>query len=311
MKKILFLAACVAAMSSCSNEESAAPEIAQGDQVVSFVAGAGFTRSGIDAAAMKSYWSANDSIAIIRASDDKQAPASKFKSTAAEGDQTAVFTGSINADEKGYIAIHPYIGGGAWGTASIGLTKVQHPTATSLDPKCDILWAKSEGYTLHFQRKVATINLILKNAPASIGGEAVTSVNFASTTGGFTGGYTSMSLADGTITPNDYSAMGFGEPVYKEIEAQYSAENAYVIDGTKNTMLAAYASEIEAGSTITITVKTAHFNIVKTATVENAIKLEANKVTTFNVDLSSAKATVGGTDASDIDDPTDGGSYDI
>ena len=321
MKKSFLLAAvAVAALSSCTNEATVATPkaAAPAEQTLTFTATSdAATRSGIDAAAMKSFWSAKDAIAVFRASvTNGMNTAKKFTCNAAEGDATTTFTGSIAPDETGYTAVHPYIGGG-WGTvASISVTQQQSPVAGSLDSNCDILWCKSEGFTLKFKRMVAVVNIILKNAPETIQGEKVKKLTFESTTGGFTGGYTSIDVTDGTVNPQDYSSYGEMYAIYainKNIIANYTDETGYVINGEANTMLASYPTTIEAGSTLTITAQTDHYTMTKTATVGEApIELVANKVVTFNVDLSTSTSTVvSSLDEAGTEDPNDGGQYDI
>lgn len=244
------------------------------------------TRTEMDG--VKPYWSVGDAIGV----SDGTSSNYKFTTAITARAATASFTGTTAVSSALY-AYYPYTANGvnAQG-AMVDIPSTQKPAVSSFDGSADVMVAKqfsvdSESTTvenLEFKRLGAIIKLVLKDTDLIMGGGQhpdIVSVTAESNLAGRV--YVDMvNQKLGDLFENES----------KTVVADYTSSAKYEIDGSNATYFIVCPQTIEAGTTLTVSASTEGYAIEKIITVpDGGITLEAGKITTINVSLSSDHVT--------------------
>ena len=177
-------------------------------------------------------------------------------------------------------------------TIPMEIPTTQHPTAGSFDSRADVLIAKPitenvsgfDGQKAQFARVTGILRVILRVEGTELQELALENLTLSvdqSPEGGLTG------IADLNIT----QSMGFtalsGNPT-KEVTAQYSAENQFILNSTDGTILCVYPQTLPAGTQLTIAGNTAYKTFRKTITLQKPIEIVKGKFTTLGIKLDAS-----------------------
>ena len=233
-------------------------------------------------------WSASDKVGFINGSDGVN-----VESTTAviDGEGKATFTGTVPSAGT-YYAYYPYFADGSYDPDAEGVTvrlqNNQYPTATSFDPKADLM--VSTGFaatgstdtpsTIEFKRLGAFIRVqfVDKTTGTVLSGEHASLVSIEHSDNKICGRL-KISGTNGLVDPNSG---------YKKVSAHYegdafelTADGKYAFFGVKPVTLAT-------GTTLTITAKTDNYNITKTITLTSDIVLGAGDIQPLKINLADA-----------------------
>lgn len=235
------------------------------------------------------YWSVGDKIGVATGTNETQY---LFTTGISSPSTTASFTGdTVSGDLYAYYPYSSY-GLNKSGQAKVLLPTDQYPTSNSFDGSGDIMVAKqftvSPSNTtvsdLQFARLGAIVKLVLidKNS-TMVGTQCPSQVSM-----------TAESNLAGRVYV-DMTNQELGDIYYgasTTVNANYTAETKYEINGTNATYLVVYPQILAEGSTLTITASTEDYNIEKEITVPSGgIELLPGKVNTLNINLLSSHIT--------------------
>ena len=316
MKLFVLVAAAAMALASCQKNEITGPET----QEVHFTIKADIaeTKTYITDNGDKTYtpsWSKEDKIGVLFALEEN-AKAEDFENTAEAGEKATfegkhAFTVVEGASEvDGYLyAFYPsssfdkvYSDGGV----RLDLNTLQHPTSTSFDPECDLLIAKPCYYMaeatgeqtdvviddMYFARMMSVLRINLNSEFLS--NEPVKSVSFDADGVDFTGAM-KFNLATGEFVGNQSTSQDLSE-----VKAIYSAEDPIYVAGEKNSAYLVLAPvTIPSGTTLTFTIETENYDIVKTITAKADMVMPAGNVAVINLSIAEENCTAKVEDTSD------------
>lgn len=316
MKLFVLVAAAAMALASCQKNEITGPET----QEVHFTIKADIaeTKTYITDKGDKTYlpsWSKEDKIGVLFALEEN-AKAEDFENTAEAGEEATfegkhAFTVVEGASEvDGYLyAFYPssafkkvYSDGGV----RLDLITPQYPTSTSFDPECDLLIAKPCHYMaeatgeqtdvviddMYFARMMSVLRINLNSEFLS--NETVKSVSFDADGVDFTGAM-KFNLATGEFVGNQSTSQDLSE-----VKAVYSAEDPIYVAGEKNSAYLVLAPvTIPSGTTLTFTIETENYDIVKTITAKADMVMPAGNVAVINLSIAEENCTAKVEDTSD------------
>ena len=316
MKLFVLVAAAAMALASCQKNEITGPET----QEVHFTIKADIadTKTYITDNGDKTYtpsWSKGDKIGVLFALEEN-AKAVDFENTAEAGEEATfegkhAFTVVEGASEvDGYLyAFYPssafnkfYSDGGV----RLDLKVTQYPTSTSFDPSCDLLIAKPCYYMaeatgedaevviddMYFARMMSVLRINLNSEFLS--NETVKSVSFDADGVDFTGAM-KFNLATGEFVGNQSTSQDLSE-----VKAVYSEEDPIYVAGEKNSAYLVLAPvTIPSGTTLTFTIETENYDIVKTITAPADMVMPAGNVAVINLSIAKENCTAKVEDTSD------------
>ena len=208
-------------------------------------------------------------------------------------------TGYTNFD---YYAFYPADSrqSGTYDSVNIETTGSQTPTASSFDPKADLLIAspitgqgsQAASLDMQFARAVAVGKITISNLPSD---EEVTEVRFSAIDDGdavVLAGRTSFNL--GTATP----VSSYGNNKEEDlIVLDYSALSL-TADSSMDVFFTCYPFDLAAGDSFTLVVKTETYTYTRTVSLtgSQAISFKAGKASRFSVNMSTASETVNAQD---------------
>lgn len=205
-------------------------------------------------------------------------------------------TGYTNFDYYAFYPADSRQGGTTPTNVNIETSGSQTPTATSFDPKSDLLIAKpilGEGsqatsLNMQFARAVAVGKITISNLPSV---EEVTEVRFSAIDDGdavVLAGRTSFNL--GTATP----VSSYGNNKEEDlIVLDYSALSL-TANSSMDVFFTCYPFDLAAGDSFTLVVKTETYTYTRTVSLtgSQAISFKAGKASRFSVNMSTAAETV-------------------
>lgn len=176
----------------------------------------------------------------------------------------------------------------------------QTPTATSFDPKADLLIARpilgessqSTSLDMEFGRAVAVGKITITDLPSD---ESVTEVHFSAVDDGedvVLAGRTSFNLSTGAPV-TDYA----NNKADNVLVLDYSALSL-TADTSMDVFFTCYPFDLAAGDSFTLVVKTDTYTYTRTVSLtgSQAISFKAGKASRFSVNMSSAVETVNAQD---------------
>lgn len=237
------------------------------------------------------YWSVGDQIGVSNGTTSN----ALFSTGIAARALIASFSGTVESAGD-YYAYYPYTTNGVGNVsgnygAKVDLPANQYPTATSFDGSADIMLSTQFTVTettptvnnLEFARLGAVVKIVL------IDSESIMSSQHPSTVS-----MTAESNLAGRVLINMENQC-LEDPYYNEtttVTANYTSSTKYEINGTNATYLIVVPQVLAAGSTLTIAASTEAYSIEKVITVPaGGIDLQAGKITTLNITLTSAHIT--------------------
>ena len=284
------MAAASATIIACNKEVSSPIDVNGEDLVeVTIVAGNPLTKAATrtEIEGLTPYWSVGDAIGVSNGTSNY-----KFTTDITSRSATASFKGTTSVSSTLY-AYYPYTSNGvnADNGAKVDLPATQNPTASSFDGKADLMVAKAftvdpENTTvedLEFMRLGAIVKLVLKDNENVMTSQHLNNVSL-----------TAASNLVGRVYV-DMVNQQLGEIYYnasKTVTAEYTSDTKFVINGTNATYLVVYPQTIAGGTTLKVVASTEDYDIAKEITVPSGgIVLEAGKITTLNINLSSSHIT--------------------
>lgn len=190
------------------------------------------------------------------------------------------------------------------GEVCLDLKAVQEPTSSSFDPSCDLLIAKPCYYVaeatgeeasveiddMYFARMMSVLRINLKSEFLS--NETVKSVSFNAEGMHLTGAMR-FNLAEGTFKGNQTTSGN------SEVKAEYS-DDQVAVAGEKNSVYLVVAPvTIPSGTTLTFTIETENYDIVKTVTAPSEKVLPVGNVAVINLNIAEENCTAKTEDTSD------------
>ena len=315
MKKLMnifvLVAAAAMALASCQKNEIDGPV----KQEVHFTINAGIaeTKTIITDNGDGTYtpsWRKEDKIGIFFTEPTEKVSKveAEFSNTKEDG-ETASFEGTASVEGEGtFYAFYPssafnqHYGDG---TIRLDLPASQKPTSTSFDPACDILVAQPCGYiadgetvvidNLYFARlmSVLRVNLVGDYAKdqivESFSVEVDVNANVDIT------GNAKVDYKNATI-----SAWNNGNVNRNVVTATYTNEEYITIAGTNNAAYLVVAPvTIPSGTTLTFTIETENYDIVKTVTAPADMVMPAGNIAVINLTIAEENCTAKTEDTSD------------
>lgn len=293
------------AFTSCVREEFESPGEAQKDNTVNFTINTG-------SAEVKSYmeydeeagkyvpnWHKGDALAAYFVSADGAPTQAAFANTNENGPK-ASFSGSAALEAGNYdlYAVCPARSyQSVTETMVVGLEfpYIQFPTATSFDPKADVLVNVPYDVTvegtdvtiddMRFRRVGSIVKVVLSDKTGSLAGDNIRSVYLESDMEG---------AALSGVFNYDYKtedAAGMTEPKNHVTADLTRLETPLALDGENAVYLVLPPCTLTAGSKLTVNVKTDRHEVVKTITLAKDIKFLSSEVITLSVGL-DANCTV-------------------
>ncbi len=304
MKLFVLVAAAAMALASCQKNEIDGPV----KQEVHFTINAGIaeTKTTITDNGDGTYtpsWRNEDKIGIFFTEPTEKVSKveAEFSNTKEDG-ETASFEGTASVEGEGtFYAFYPssafnqHYGDG---TIRLDLPASQKPTSTSFDPACDILVAQpcdyiADGETvvidnLYFARlmSVLRVNLVGDYAKdqivESFSVEVDVNANVDIT------GNAKVDYKNATI-----SAWNNGNINRNVVTATYTNEEYITIAGTNNAAYLVVAPvTIPSGTTLTFTIETENYDIVKTVTAPADMVMPAGNIAVINLTIKEENCTV-------------------
>lgn len=237
------------------------------------------------------YWSVGDVIGV----SDGTTSNTDFNTSIAARATTASFSGTV-ASAGDYYAYYPYTSVGVglisekYG-AKFDLPVNQNPTVTSYDGKADVLVSKLFTVTettptvddLEFTRLGAIVKLVLIDTEHIMTSQHPSMVSMTAESA--LAGRVLINMQDQCLEDPYYNASN-------TVTANYTSLTKYEINGTNATYLIVVPQTLAAGSTLTIAASTEGYSIEKNITIPSGgIALEAGKITTLNISLTSSHIT--------------------
>ncbi|MBQ6689309.1 MAG: fibronectin type III domain-containing protein [Bacteroidales bacterium] len=310
MKKIMILFVLVAAaamtLASCQKNEISGPV----KQEVYFTIKADFeeTKTAITDNGDKTYtptWANGDKIGVLFALEEK-AQAVEFANTADAG-ETATFEGKhaftvVEGASEVSGNLYAFYPSSAFdkektiysnGEIRLDLNVRQNPTSTSFDPSCDLMIAKPCYYVaeatgesvevlvddMYFARMMSVLRINLNSTHLS--NETVKSVSFDAEGLDLTGAMR-FNLETGKFVGNLSTSQDLSE-----VTAVYSEEDPIYVAGEKNSAYLVVAPvTIPSGTTLTFTIETENYDIVKTVTAPADMVMPAGNIAVINLTIS-------------------------
>lgn len=209
-------------------------------------------------------------------------------------------TGYTNFDYYAFYPADSHQSGTNYTNVNIETPVSQTPTASSFDPKADLLIAspitgeesQAASLDMQFARAVAVGKITISNLPSD---EEVTEVRFSAIDDGdavVLAGRTSFNL--GTATP----VSSYGNNKEEDlIVLDYSALSL-TADSSMDVFFTCYPFDLAAGDSFTLVVKTDTYTYTRTVSLtgSQAISFKAGKASRFSVNMSSAVETVNAQD---------------
>jgi len=209
-------------------------------------------------------------------------------------------TGYTNFDYYAFYPADSRQGGTTYANVNIETTGSQTPTASSFDPKADLLIAspitgegsQAASLDMQFARAVAVGKITISNLPSD---EEVTEVRFSAIDDGdavVLAGRTSFNL--GTATP----VSSYGNNKEEDlIVLDYSALSL-TADSSMDVFFTCYPFDLAAGDSFTVVVKTESYTYSRTVSLTGAqaISFKAGKASRFSVNMSTAAETINAQD---------------
>lgn len=311
MKLFVLVAAAAMALASCQKNEIDGPVTKE----VHFTINAGIaeTKTTITDNGDGTYtpsWRNEDKIGIFftEPTENVSKVEAEFSNTKEDG-ETASFEGTASVVGEGtFYAFYPssafnqHYGDG---TIRLDLPASQKPTSTSFDPACDILVAQpcdyiADGETvvidnLYFARlmSVLRVNLVGDYAKdqivESFSVEVDVNANVDIT------GNAKVDYKNATI-----SAWNNGNVNRNVVTATYTNEEYITIAGTNNAAYLVVAPvTIPSGTTLTFTIETENYDIVKTVTAPADMVMPAGNIAVINLTIAEENCTAKTEDTSD------------
>ena len=315
-KFFVLVAAAAMALASCQKNEISGPVTKE----VHFTINAGIaeTKTTITDEGNKKYtpkWESGDKIGVLFALEEN-AKAVDFENTAEAGEEATfegkhAFTveeGATEVDGNLY-AFYPssafnkmYDDGGV----RLDLEVTQYPTSTSFDPSCDLLIAKPCYYMaeatgevaevdiddMYFARMMSVLRINLNSEFLS--NETVKSISFDADGVDFTGAM-KFNLATGEFVGNQSTSQDLSE-----VKADYSEEDPIYVAGEKNSAYLVLAPvTIPSGTTLTFTIETENYDIVKTINAPADMEMPAGNIAVINLTIAAENCTAKTEDTSD------------
>lgn len=209
-------------------------------------------------------------------------------------------TGYTNFDYYAFYPADSRQSGTTYANVNIETTGSQTPTASSFDPKADLLIAspitgegsQAASLDMQFARAVAVGKITISNLPSD---EEVTEVRFSAIDDGdavVLAGRTSFNL--GTATP----VSSYGNNKEEDlIVLDYSALSL-TADSSMDVFFTCYPFDLAAGDSFTLVVKTETYTYTRTVSLtgSQAISFKAGKASRFSVNMSTAAETINAQD---------------
>ena len=302
MKPFVLVAAAAMALASCQKNEMPAPE----KQTVHFTVNAGIeTKTSIvegkDAEENIIYtpqWDGNEKLGLLFAAPNENTKAEHVITLTNEvSGSTASFQGEVeNVEPTGtFYAFYPaeaFSRGYTEGDARLDLKNVQKPTATSFDPKCDILVAKPYDYSveegsvvangLQFARIMSVLRIDLKSEFADVQNEFVESISF--TAGDVNiAGYARIFLDNPDFT-GKWASSG---SQWCTVTANYDSDLVSINGDSNSVYLVIAPVTIPANKELTFEIKTKNYNISKTV-MSPEMNFTAGNVSKINLTIEEA-----------------------
>ena len=306
MKAAWILAASALAMASCAKEEILAPEEESANKITVNITAGSIDTSNITAGSIdtRTHYDGTDQIKWDQAGETIELLENGIKFATATSDAGTTVDKGVTANFKAklsqatgpfdYYAIYPsesYPTSNNSNLAEIKLEhkNVQNPTATSFDPKADLLVSKGvhldaqpTNLSFQFARPIAIMEMTVKGLTD---GEKITSVDFSSETAILSGrmkynfttdkvisyGYTNNEIKTITCNYTDYTAVNAGNKIYFTVFPT----------GT-NPALADF----------TVTVTTDKATYTKSVTPPTALTIKPNELVKFSVSGLTRTASV-------------------
>lgn len=274
---------------SCAKENNEFESINEGGIQVTINAGKAAlkpsTKTEIEG--ITPYWSVGDKIGVSNGTTSN----ASFSTGIAVRASTASFSGTVESAGD-YYAYYPYTSNGV-GTisekqgAKVDLPAEQYPTATSFDGSADIMVSKKFTVTgtnptvddLQFARLGAIVKIVLDDSEDVMTSQHPSTVSM-----------TAANPLAGRVLVN-MQEQSMGDPYYNAsttVTANYTAGTKYEINGANATYLIVVPQTLAAGSTLTIAASTEGYSIEKEIILASDITLEAGKITTLNITLTSS-----------------------
>lgn len=251
-------------------------------------------------------WAKGDKIGVLFSLEESAKPVD-FENTAVAGDEAtfegkhafAVVEGASEVDGNLY-AFYPSSAFGkvySDGDVRLDLNATQYPTSTSFDPSCDLLIAKPCYYMaeatgedaevviddMYFARMMSVLRINLNSEFLS--NETVKSISFDADGVDFTGAMR-FNLETGEFVGNQSTSQDLSE-----VKAIYSAEDPIYVAGEKNSAYLVLAPvTIPLGTTLTFTIETENFDIVKTVNAPD-MEMPAGNIAVINLTIAEENCT--------------------
>ena len=318
MKLFVFVAAAAMALASCQKNEIDAPV----KKEVHFTINAGIqTKTTIADNGDGTYtpsWKNGDKIGVLFSKPSKDSKKDTEFTNSAEDGETATFEGTysfdvVNDETEVFGQLYAFYPSKAFnkfyndGTVRLDLPAVQYPASTSFDPACDLLVAKPCDYMaeatgekvevvvddMYFARLMSVLRINLNSEFLS--DETVVSVAFdADAEGLMLSGAMAVNLETGEFVKNNSNTD------LSEVKAVYSEEDPIAVAGTNNSAYLVVAPvTIPAGTTLTFTIETENYDIVKTVSAPEDMVMPAGNVAVINLNIKEADCTAKVEDTSD------------
>lgn len=318
MKLFVFVAAAAMALASCQKNEIDTPA----KKEVHFTINAGIqTKTTIADNGDGTYtpsWKNGDKIGVLFSKPSKDSKKDAEFTNSAEDGEVATFEGTysfdvVNDETEVFGQLYAFYPSKAFnkvytgGTVRLDLPAVQYPASASFDPACDLLVAKPCDYMaeatgekvevvvddMYFARLMSVLRINLNSEFLS--DETVVSVAFdADAEGLMLSGAMEVNLETGEFVKNNSNTD------LSEVKAVYSEEDPIAVAGTNNSAYLVVAPvTIPAGTTLTFTIETENYDIVKTVSAPADMVMPAGNVAVINLNIKETDCTEKVADTSD------------
>ncbi len=191
------------------------------------------------------------------------------------------------------------------GTVRLDLPAVQNPTSTSFDPACDLLVAKPCYYyaaadgdaydvlvdDMYFARLISVLRINLNSD--FLEDEIVKSVSFDADGLRLTGAM-AVDPIEGVLVKNNSTTD------LSEVQAMYTETDPIAVSGEKNSAYLVVAPvTIPSGTTLTFTIETENYDIVKTINAPADMEMPAGNIAVINLTIKEENCTAKVEDTSD------------
>lgn len=192
------------------------------------------------------------------------------------------------------------------GTVRLDLPAVQNPTSTSFDPACDLLVAKPCYYyaaadgdaydvlvdDMYFARLISVLRINLNSD--FLEDEIVKSVSFDADGLRLTGAM-AVDPIEGVLVKNNSTTD------LSEVQALYTETDPIAVSGEKNSAYLVVAPvTIPSGTTLTFTIETENYDIVKTVSAPSDMIMPAGNIAVINLNIKEEDCAAKTEDTSDF-----------